>query len=140
MRWFATLIIILIPTMATAVEISLTAATGIVNEHSNLVEVSASTEGPLSLSTSYGKFGNTQYTDAGIRVTYQRVTLGVAGAYLYSIPTKLAGHMQFKIEAGYRFTDRLSVKTIHFCNGARIFGTDKYPNRGVNFLGLEVGI
>ena len=140
MKWFVTLIVVLLPTLALALDISVTAATGIVNEHSNLVEVSASTEGPFTLSASYGKFGNTQYADAGIAATYKRVTFGLSGAYLYTITDKLSGHMQFKIVASYRFTESLSLKGVHFSNGGGIFGHGRFPNRGVNFLGLEVGI
>lgn len=140
MKWLITLFIIATSTVSYSAEISVTAATGIINEHTNLVEVSVSTEGPFALSASYGKFGKTEYVDTGIAATYKRVTMGVSGAYLYTIPDKLSGHMQFKIVASYRFTDRLSIKAIHFSNGAKIFGTGKYPNRGINFLGLTVAI
>jgi len=140
MKWLVILIIILLPTLALAAEISVTAATGIVNEHNSLAEVSVSTEGQFVLSASYGIFGDTQYADAGIAATYKSLTFGCAGAYLYTVPDKLTGHMQFKLTASYRMTDRLSLKAIHISNGARIFGHGRLPNRGINFLGLEVGI
>lgn len=140
MKWLAALIIIIFPTLAMSAEISVTAATGFINEHSNLVEMSVSTEGTFALSASYGKFGNTQYTDAGVASTYKGITLGIAGAYLYTVPAKLTGHMQFKIKASYRLTDRLSLKVTHFSNGNRIFKHGRWPNRGVNFLGFEAVI
>ena len=71
-------------------------------------------------------------------ISYKRATIKLAGAYLYTVPSKLSGHLQFKIEALYRVTDRVSLKGIHFSNGARIFGHGRLPNRGVNFLGVEV--
>lgn len=140
MKWLLTLVIILLPTMSLSDEISVTAATGIVNEHNALAEVSVSTEGQFALSASYGVFGNTQYTGAVMSATYKRVTIGLGGAYLYTIPDKLTGHLQFKIEASYGITDKVSLKGIHFSNGARIFGHGRLPNRGVNFLGFEVVI
>ena len=140
MKLLVTLIIILLPTLSLSAEIRLTAATGVVNEHTNLAELRVSTEGPFTLSASYGIFGNTQYADAGIAATYKRATIGIGGAYLYTIPVKLSGHLQFKIEASYGITDRLSLKGVHFSNGAGILGHDRYPNRGVNFLGFEVEI
>jgi hypothetical protein len=90
----AATLLILVSSLSFA-EVSITASTGFINEHSALAEINLSTTVDFNVSASYGIFSNTQYIDAGMSYTYKRLTLGCAAAYLYSVPEKLSGHVQF---------------------------------------------
>lgn len=140
MKWLVALVIILFPTVVFSADFSITAATGFINEHNTLIEATVTTGDTVKLSASYGMFGDIQYASAGIGITYKRLTVSCAAAYLYTVPDKLTGHLQFKPKVSYRVTDSASLVYIHVSNGEYFLAHDRLPNRGVNFLGVTVAI
>ena len=93
----------------------------------------------LNLTSSVGVFNTSPYADAGFSLAYDRVTVGISGAYVFNVPKeRLTGHFQFKPRFGVAMTDRLSLVYTHFSNGNGIFGDGEQVNRGVDFLGVQV--
>ena len=86
----------------------------------------------LLANASVGHFNDTSYVDAGLSLSYWRVTVGCSIAYLDNVPRMLSMHSQLKPSLSIQLLDDLSLRYIHFSNGSR-----KHPNYGQDFLGIK---
>jgi hypothetical protein len=133
---FTTLIlIILICAFCTRSEAaSVTTASGVSRTSGALIELGATYDlgSYMATTASVGIFNHSPYVDAGLTLTYKRLTIGCSLAYLYHVPVELTMHGQFKPNVSFRLTNNISLRYVHFSNASR-----KHPNYGRDFLGLE---